>query len=100
MIDLVKKGIVCYRVARLVALEEGPFDIFTQVRSVMGAYDYDAQGHPQSITGKLISCPYCVVLWVSIILFFLPKNRWINWIEDILVIAGIQTIIQSREAID
>lgn len=100
MIELVKKGIICYRIARLIALEDGPFDMFTRFRSMMGAYDYDAQGHPQSMTGKLVSCPFCAGVWVSIILVLLPKNRWLTLIEDTLVIAGIQTILQSRETID
>lgn len=97
MIDLLKKGIVCYRVARLIALEDGPFDMFTRFRSVMGAYDYDAQGKAKSMTGKLVSCPFCTGIWVSIILAFLPNNKWVKWFEDMLVIAGIQTFLQSRE---
>lgn len=100
MIDLLKKGIICYRIARLIAKEDGPFDMFTRFRSVMGAYDYDAQGKAQSMTGKLVSCPYCTGVWVSIILVLLPKNKWVGLIEDMLVIAGIQTALQSREIND
>lgn len=97
MIDIIKKGIVCYRLARLIALEDGPFEIFTRFRVMMGAYDYDAQGQAQSMTGKLVSCPFCAGVWIAIFLSIIPKNRWIQWVEDMLVIAGIQTILQSRE---
>lgn len=45
-----------YRLAHLIAAEDGPFDVIARLRR--------AAGHGQ--LGKLLDCPYCLSLWVAL----------------------------------
>ena len=46
---MLRDGLACYRLARLITKEAGPFDVFHYLRSAVGVYDYGADGRPQSI---------------------------------------------------
>ena len=73
MLKLLRDGLACYRLARLITKEAGPFDVFHYLRSAVGVYDYGADGRPQSTLGKLFDCPYCTGVWVALILAILPR---------------------------
>ncbi len=91
--NLVLRSLVCYRLARLVAIDEGPFRIFYWVRVWAGAYDYDLQGQAETTLGRGISCPFCIGLWLAfpLALYTDLSLWWVKW----LAIAGFQAFLQS-----
>lgn len=78
-----------YRLARMAAMEEGPFDLFVRVR---GRID------PEQATwiGRGINCALCLGFWISLI--FAVATNWSHVLAlptllDWLAIAGAQTVL-------
>ena len=78
MIELILAILATYRVARMLAFEEGAFGIFARVR---GRID------PEQATwlGRGLNCDKCIGFWVSLIIAcLLPFVSWqmliINWL--------------------
>ena len=62
-----------WRMSKMVTEEEGPGMIFTRLREISGA---EYEGLPEqwdllSWYGKLLQCPYCLSIWVAIVLALL-----------------------------
>lgn len=95
MLKLLRNGLACYRLARLLATEDGPADVFIKLRSAAGVYDYGADGRPATSLGRLVECPYCTGMWIALGLAIWPESRIKRAIVDGLAIAGIQTALQS-----
>lgn len=71
-----------YRVARMLALEDGPFDLFVRVR---------ARIDPEQITwvGRGINCPLCISFWVALVFaLLLPFVDWQTFVMMWLGVAG------------
>ena len=51
-----------WRISRLVAKEDGPFDVVLRARARAGT----------SVLGRLMDCPYCVSVWAA-----LPLAGWL-----------------------
>jgi hypothetical protein len=92
--------LVVYRLARLIAIDEGPFllpnkagsGFFLFLRTKLGAYDNGENGLPKTGIGRGISCPHCVGLWVALPLAFIVDISWLTplyW----LAIAGAQSVL-------
>jgi len=92
-LNLVLLSLVCYRLARLIAIDEGPFEIFHLLRTISGAYDYGKNGKAITSLGRGISCPFCIGLWVALPLAFYANlsSWWLWW----LAIAGLQSFLQG-----
>lgn len=76
-------ALITYRLAYLVAEDEGPFSLFAKVR---------ARIDPQRKTwvGRGVRCPVCVSFWLSMIAaLFLPGLFVINW----LALAGAVLVL-------
>jgi hypothetical protein len=93
--SLLLNGLACYRLARIITKEAGPFDAFHQLRSAVGVYDFGANGQPQSTLGKLFDCPYCTGVWVALILVLLPKCKAQKLLIYWLAVAGVQAALQN-----
>jgi len=52
-----------WRISRLVAKEDGPFDLVLRARARAGT----------SVLGRLMDCPYCLSVWVA-----LPFAGWLT----------------------
>jgi len=85
----------CYRLSNLITREKGPFNIFEQLRILTGAYDYDNQGIPKSELGLLVSCPYCLGMWIAVPLSIIGNG--LEWYTLVywLAIAGLQSFLQG-----
>jgi len=83
-------ALAVYRLARLIALEEGPFGVFTAVR---GALDSDQR----TWVGRGINCPFCIGFWLAwgAALWIAPIG--VEWAIVSLAVAGLQTWLQSNE---
>jgi hypothetical protein len=66
-----------YRLAVLIAIDDGPGDWCVALRTWLGAYEYredptprlpgaSAQWRARSNLGRAISCPRCLSMWVAI----------------------------------
>jgi hypothetical protein len=60
-----------YRLTRMIAMEDGPFDVFLNFRGWI--YEkYDPENTQEANIVRLIECPYCISVWTSLILYFSP----------------------------
>lgn len=76
----------CYRLARLIAKDDGPLFLFERIRLwVRGQADNEASnlGKWHSLAEGL-ECPYCLGVWFSIPLLALVL--WPTWEGDVFLI--------------
>lgn len=94
MLEYLLLSLTCYRLSQLFAYDEGPASIFHRIRVQLGAYKLDKQGRPETNLGRLISCPYCLGLWIALFeaIAFRPFPEFIIWW---LGIAGLQAFLQG-----
>lgn len=87
--------LACYRLSRLIALDEGPGSLLLNIRAAVGAYEYGPNGQAITNLGRGISCPHCVGIWTAagLALAIFPLNLWLilYW----LAIAGGQSLLQE-----
>ena len=90
----------CYRLAQLIADDDGPLSVFGRLRQWV-----DAKAKEEQDRGKLllwqsaadgIHCPYCVGVWVAIVLAVVWSGITPVTLVYILAIAGGQSWLQSR----
>lgn len=73
-----------YRLSRMIACENGPFDIFEHIRHsrwTVTKYTWVAEG---------LSCPLCVSFWIAFLIPVLP-----TWARRMLALSGLTCIIYS-----
>lgn len=93
---IVIAALASYRLSMLIALEDGPFDVLFTIRQKLGAYrrHQDGSVNPTHI-GKLLSCPYCIGIWVALVLalvlFPITAVTGLYW----FAIAGCQVFLES-----
>jgi hypothetical protein len=87
--------LACYRLSRLIALDEGPGGLFLNIRAAGGAYDYGPNGQAVTNFGRGISCPHCVGVWMAFI--FAIALFQFDWLLVLywLAIAGGQSLLQE-----
>lgn len=73
-----------WRVAHLLAREDGPFDLIVRLRARAG----------ESVFGQLMDCPYCLSLWVAAPFAFLLGNTALAWCAAWLAISGGASLIE------
>ena len=88
----------CCRLAQLIALDDGPADVFLRLREWAGAYQYGDDGRPETSLGRLVACPYCLGMW-----FALPCAVLAVWnitagniVLAVFGIAGAQAALQGE----
>lgn len=95
LFNLLLLSLVCYRLAQLLAYDDGPFDVFLRLRAYLGGYTRNEQGRIGSAWGRLVTCPYCLGLWIALPLaLYASGTQWYTlawW----LGIAGLQAFLQS-----
>lgn len=81
-----------YRVARMVALEEGPFAIFHSIREKIDSYQ-------KTWVGRGLNCPLCCGFWLALLpAWYLTGFSSVDWFILVwLGIAGAQTYLQETE---
>lgn len=90
---------VCYRVARLFAIDEGPTfwlfkrGIFLTLRVACGVYDYGENGEAETALGRAMGCPYCLGIWLALPLSLYATGT--HWYIAWFAIAGGQAFLQG-----
>jgi hypothetical protein len=80
---LIVASLAAWRIARMIAIEEGPFSIFARLR---GAID----PNQKSWIGRGLGCMACLSFWIAGLLAWAAGMTWLEW----LGIAGLALIIQ------
>lgn len=99
LIQFVVAILATYRLAHFLPEDDGPFFIFTRIRSFFAAKamnENDALGIWNNIDGG-INCIYCCGLYAAIFCVVLSKKKWKlgDWLLLILAIAGGQSLLQK-----
>lgn len=85
---------VCFRLAELVTVDDGPGNVLLLMRAKLGAYDRGEDGQPETSLGRAMICPWCVGIWIAaglaVILFPVGSMIVLWW----LAIAGGQALLQ------
>lgn len=95
LILLIVASFTCYRLSELIAVDDGPGDIFKKTRMILGAYNLNEDGVPASSLGRAIICPYCIGIYFAAAL---ALSQWgISWDTLLywLAIAGGQAFLQN-----
>lgn len=92
---LITASFACYRLAKLITWDNGPFDIFLKFRTRVGVYDYNEDLQPYTNLGKFFSCPYCVGIWVALVIVLLLYGAQMLVPLYWLAVAGLQSIYES-----
>lgn len=87
--------LACYRLSRLITLDEGPFEIFHKLRVRLGAYDYGPYGEAKTSLGKGLTCPHCVGVWIGIPLSLYASGIYWYTLLWWLAIAGGSSFLWS-----
>ncbi len=91
--------LVCYRIARLLTKEDGPFEVIKRPRSLIMKWgNKDARSGrwygPGAQLAELFACPYCLGMWIALVMAITvyPEQWLLYW----LAIAGGQAYLQGR----
>lgn len=95
MLALLVDALAAYRLARLIALDEGPAGLALKLRGRLGAFDYGPNGQPATNLGRGISCPYCVGAYAALLMLVLRYVPGGDYLKAWLAIAGGQSFLQS-----
>lgn len=105
----------CYRLAQMIALNDGPFFIFKRIRywvkdtAYWQAYDSDQINTGNQIDDRYfgkwhniaegLACPYCVGIWLSLPLFALLiwPSFYGDWFLILIAISGGQAYLQTQD---
>lgn len=81
---LVIAVLATWRVAHLIAHEDGPFDMIVRIRVAAGA----------SFFGRLMDCPYCLSIWIATPFAFMLASTVGAWVAAWLAISGGACLIE------
>lgn len=92
MIELILAAFASYRIAHMIALEDGPADAFTRFRTFI-----ESRLTQESWIVRGFNCPLCLGFWISLV--FAAALRWgqLPLFDVVLVwlgIAGAQTALE------
>ena len=90
-------ALATYRLAELVALDEGPFRFFARIRAWAGCHPSDLI---RENLGELLHCPYCLGVWFG--LFCSLLALWPTLGGDLILaafgLAGVQSALTGLRA--
>jgi hypothetical protein len=85
---LIVAVLATWRVAHLVAREDGPFDLVVRVRARAG----------HGMAGRLMDCPYCLSLWIAGPWAFWVGRGPLEWLAGWLAISGGASLLERVTA--
>ena len=104
-VRVILAAFACYRLAQLVAIDDGPFYVFQRLRTFVGrkasadCLKEDRRACLWYNVAQLVNCPYCLGIWFALALA--PAVMWPTIIEDlallVLGIAGAQCFLEDGD---
>lgn len=71
--------LLTWRITSLLNNESGPFDIFGQVRDLIGVeYDQLSRCQGQNEVAKAVCCTWCLSIWVAFAIVLLRRESVFN----------------------
>jgi len=67
-----------WRIAHLLACEDGPFDLTIKLRQAVG----------QNAIGALLDCFYCVSVWIAAPFAYILATHWMSGVITWLALSG------------
>jgi len=95
-------SLACYRLAQLIADDDGPLSVFGRIRRFVDDRAKDEQDRNsrsliwQSISDG-INCHYCVGIWVAIVLAVVYNGIQWSILVYIFAIAGLQSWLEGMK---
>lgn len=78
-----------YRIARIIAMEDGPADVFQRIRERV-----DPTGEQKTSLARGINCPLCVGVYAAFLMALLLRvDSWQMFLLAWFGIAGAQTLL-------
>ena len=99
--DLLIAVLAVWRLALLVAKDEGPLELFHRLRSIAGAYAYRKDGEPASALGRFVTCVWCLSVWFAVpwavwlTVGFGPANTAFRAFGLVLAISGAVVLLHG-----
>lgn len=85
--------LVSFRLTGMLVYDDGPRDAFLDLRKWAGVYRIGQDGRPETELGRLLSCPHCTGVYVSVFVafvFYSFPEFLLRW----LAIAGGQSFLE------
>lgn len=86
---------ICYRISRMIALEEGPFEVFTTLRTFF--YEHNA---PEWLRRGII-CPLCISFWIAIplavLMVYSNHYDWYTFFYLWFALSGVASFLYKIE---
>jgi hypothetical protein len=76
--------LVTWRITRLVAREDGPWDVLLRLRKSLG----------NGFAGKLMDCFHCLSVWVAAPLALVVATRPLDWLLVWLALSGAACLLE------
>lgn len=76
-----------YGISHIIALEDGPFDVFVKWRVFVGAEKQETW------LQRGFACPMCISFWVALILCLVNGMSWVEWLAVVGAIRVIHILL-------
>jgi hypothetical protein len=96
-VRVVIASLASYRLARMVALETGPFALFSRFRGWVNIEQAVKHGPKETWVTEGFSCPLCLGIYSSALMLALTYLDYVNLLVLWLAIAGLQVAFQKQE---
>ncbi len=80
-------ALATYRISFMIAQEDGPFDLFSKLRGMVGQREWYGRG---------MHCTLCISFWISLLAACFISPSWIMVIPYGLGIAGAVLVAHRR----
>lgn len=100
LVWLLLGSLMAFRLAELLVVDDGPFDVFVSLRGWANRAPRD-NGIRRNLA-NVLECAHCAGLWISIsigIVFYFESSPSVSFIEAVLLafsIAGLQSILANK----
>ena len=85
--ELLTKVLATWRLSAFLVYDHGPFAVFEKLREAAGVQYRGDDGWPLSFWGQLLSCVWCVSVWMAMLVWMIDKTP-ARWILKPLAISG------------
>ena len=87
----------CFRLAELLVLDDGPWDVFLKLRTWLGVYNLGIDDRPSSNLGRIFECVYCLGIYLGfglMLLVFYPTGLGDAFLIS-LGLSGAQSVLHK-----
>lgn len=97
-LDFIILGFATVRLSYMIMWERGPWNLFVRLRTWAGIEHEDGVSvvYPDTFSGRLLQCIYCLSVWVAVLLFLAELViPWSRIVVAPLGISGLALLIYA-----